>query len=108
MQRAMVSARIYGLSARPVTLTSRLLSRHQQTSRSMSAYSHMSDNDPEVLEKEKHRQQQTRNKQWNEKLASTSEANVKADQDADRPLEELQKETKEALERKRKEEPDSA
>lgn len=77
MQRAMVSARIYGLSARPVTLTSRLLSRHQQTSRSMSAYSHMSDNDPEVLEKEKHRQQQTRNKQWNEKLASTSEANVK-------------------------------
>lgn len=47
------------------------------TTRSMSAFSHMSDNDPEVLEKEKHKELNKRdNKEWNEKLASHSEAVV--------------------------------
>ncbi|KAI8332289.1 hypothetical protein BC941DRAFT_437154 [Chlamydoabsidia padenii] len=39
----------------------------------------MSDNDPEVLEKEKHKQINKKNKDWHEKLATHSEASVKAD-----------------------------
>lgn len=42
----------------------------------MSAYSHMSDNDPEVLEKEKKKSLSKKDKEWNEKLASQSEAAV--------------------------------
>lgn len=45
--------------------------------RTMSAFSHMSDNDPEVLEKEKHKElSKKEKKEWNEKLASHSEAAV--------------------------------
>lgn len=46
------------------------------TTRTMSAFSHMSDNDPEVLEKEKHKELSKKDKEWNEKLASHSEAAV--------------------------------
>lgn len=46
------------------------------TVRTMSAFSHMSDNDPEVLEKEKHKELGKKDKEWNEKLASHSEAAV--------------------------------
>jgi len=44
--------------------------------RMMSAFSHMSDNDPQVLEKEKKEHLQKEEKSWNEKLASFSEASV--------------------------------
>lgn len=47
------------------------------TRRTMTAFSHMSDNDPETLEKEKHKELNKKdNKEWNEKLASHSEAAV--------------------------------
>jgi hypothetical protein len=46
------------------------------TRRTMTAFSHMSDNDPEVLEKEKHKEFNKKDKEWNEKLASHSEAAV--------------------------------
>jgi hypothetical protein len=48
----------------------------QTAVRNMSAFSHMSDNDPEVLEKEKHKSLNKKIKEWNEKLASQSEAAV--------------------------------
>lgn len=48
----------------------------QTTARSMSNFSHMSDNDPEVLEKEKRKSLNKKDKEWNEKLASQSEADV--------------------------------
>ena len=44
--------------------------------RTMSSFSHMSDNDPDVLSKEKEKQKKTENREWNEKLASDSEAAV--------------------------------
>lgn len=44
----------------------------------MSAFSHMSDNDPETIEREKQKHLSKKEKEWNEKLASTSEANVSA------------------------------
>jgi hypothetical protein len=46
------------------------------TKRTMTAFSHMSDNDPEVLEKEKQKTLSKEGKEWNEKLASHSEAAV--------------------------------
>lgn len=46
------------------------------TKRTMTAFSHMSDNDPEVLEKEKQKNLNSDDKEWNEKLASHSEAAV--------------------------------
>ena len=70
------------------------------TKRTMTAFSHMSDNDPEVLEKEKNKNLQEDNKEWNEKLASHSEAAVKADKEFDKPVEHLQQETIEHLEKK--------
>lgn len=73
------------------------------TKRTMTAFSHMSDNDPEVLEKEKHKNLNSKDKEWNEKLASHSEAAVKADKEFDKPLEHMQDETIEHLEKKDKE-----
>lgn len=62
--------------------------------RTMSAFSHMSDNDPNVLEKEKQKHlKEEKEKKWNEKLASHSEAAVKADQSEDKPLKSLQEES---------------
>ncbi|KAJ3033873.1 hypothetical protein HDV00_005677 [Rhizophlyctis rosea] len=63
--------------------------------------SHMSNNDPHVLEKEKQATVKAGAKgKWNEKLASTSEAAVKADRDfhgkAD-DIEELQKKSAQQL-----------
>lgn len=46
------------------------------TVRTMTAFSHMSDNDPEVLEKEKRKELSKKDREWNEKLASHSEAAV--------------------------------
>lgn len=61
-------------------VTTRSLSSNNVTTvatRSMSAFSHMSDNDPGVLEREKHKELNKREKkEWNEKLASHSEAAV--------------------------------
>ena len=76
----------------------------------MSAFSHMSDNDPETIEREKQKHLSKKEKEWNEKLASTSEANVsamtqlkrvqlniviqvKADKEQDIPIQELQNRT---------------
>ncbi|KAL9538916.1 hypothetical protein MBANPS3_010591 [Mucor bainieri] len=73
------------------------------TVRTMSAFSHMSDNDPEVLEKEKHKELSKKDKEWNEKLASHSEAAVKADKEHDKPIQHLQDETIEHLDKKDKE-----
>lgn len=65
--------------------------------------SHSSDNDPDVLEKEKHKnlkgeQDHTIVEGWNEKLASDSEAAVKAEhhvphEDHKEQIEELQEHT---------------
>jgi hypothetical protein len=44
----------------------------------MSAFSQMSDNDPDVLEKAKHKQMSKKDKDWHEKLATHSEAAVSA------------------------------
>jgi hypothetical protein len=44
--------------------------------RTMSAFSNMADNDPEVLEKEKQKSLKKEKKEWSEKLASHSEAAV--------------------------------
>ncbi|TFK27498.1 hypothetical protein FA15DRAFT_666347 [Coprinopsis marcescibilis] len=60
----------------------------------------MHDNDPEILEREKHRNLTGKTSSnlfphapgWNEKLASASEATVKADKSTDSPLE-MQKRT---------------
>ncbi|KAI7896905.1 uncharacterized protein EV154DRAFT_491181 [Mucor mucedo] len=73
------------------------------TRRTMTAFSHMSDNDPSVLEKEKNKSLGKKDKEWNEKLASHSEAAVKADKDHDKPVEHLQNETIEHLNKKDKE-----
>ncbi|KAI8637229.1 hypothetical protein BD408DRAFT_61834 [Parasitella parasitica] len=73
------------------------------TTRAMSAFSHMSDNDPEVLEKEKQKELKKRDKEWNEKLASHSEAAVKADKEHDKPFQHLQNETIDYLDKKEKE-----
>ncbi|KAG2234266.1 hypothetical protein BDF21DRAFT_415520 [Thamnidium elegans] len=70
--------------------------------RSMSAFSHMSDNDPNVLEKEKKKSLNSKDKEWNEKLASHSEAAVKADKEHDKPVKNLQEETIKHLEKKDK------
>lgn len=44
--------------------------------RYLSAFSHMSDNDPHTLEKEKKKQHKKGHSEWNETLASQSEAAV--------------------------------
>lgn len=68
------------------------------TVRNMSAFSHMSDNDPKVLEESKKKQlEREKEKKWEEKLASLSEAAVKADQSEDKPLDRLQKDSIEEL-----------
>ncbi|KAI8981453.1 hypothetical protein BDB01DRAFT_794145 [Pilobolus umbonatus] len=70
----------------------------QSSRRAMSSFSHMSDNDPEVLEKEKQKNLKTDKKEWNEKLASHSEAAVKADkQHNDKSIKDLQSETVDTL-----------
>ncbi|KAI8583875.1 hypothetical protein K450DRAFT_220368 [Umbelopsis ramanniana AG] len=72
---------------------SKLAAPARSNVRMMSAFSHMSDNDPEVLEKEKKEHLEKEEKKWNEKLASFSEASVKADQSEDKPIDVLQKES---------------
>ncbi|KAK9764438.1 hypothetical protein K7432_008042 [Basidiobolus ranarum] len=66
--------------------------------------SNMSDNDPDVLEKEKQKNLRGETKGtiknhpgWNEKLASHSEASVKADRTPEVPAEQMQKETVEHI-----------
>ncbi|KAI8136896.1 hypothetical protein BJV82DRAFT_637677 [Fennellomyces sp. T-0311] len=71
-----------------------LASRQQ---RFMSSTSHMHDNDPKVIQEEQEKQKKKGNSEWNEKLASSSEAAVKADQEHDRPVKDLQEETKQKL-----------
>ncbi|KZT29845.1 hypothetical protein NEOLEDRAFT_1127725 [Neolentinus lepideus HHB14362 ss-1] len=66
-------------------------------------YSTMHDNDPELLEREKHRNLQGTQHEtstpihnapgWNETLGSTSEANIKADRSAHNDPETMQKHT---------------
>lgn len=73
------------------------------TKRTMTAFSHMSDNDPAVIEKEKKKSLGKKNKEWSEKLASHSEAAVKADRDYDKPVKHLQNETIEELKKKDRE-----
>ncbi|KAH8553115.1 hypothetical protein BGW37DRAFT_282944 [Umbelopsis sp. PMI_123] len=75
--------------------------------RAMTAFSNMSDNDPKILEEEKLKILKAKDRKWNEKLASASEAAVKADHLEDVPLDRLQKESieeikKETIEIKRK------
>ncbi|KAI9243998.1 hypothetical protein BDA99DRAFT_566396 [Phascolomyces articulosus] len=67
------------------------------TPRSMTTFSHMSNNDPKVMEEEKKKQEKEGHKEWSEKLASESEAAVKADQDNEKSVKDLQEETKEKL-----------
>lgn len=73
------------------------------TRRTMTAFSHMSDNDPAILEKEKNKSLGKKDKEWNENLASHSEAAVKADKSHDKPVKHLQDETIEHLGKKDKE-----
>ncbi|OAD74713.1 hypothetical protein PHYBLDRAFT_144083 [Phycomyces blakesleeanus NRRL 1555(-)] len=77
---------------RPAVRVSRIVSQQ-----SMRATSHMSDNDPKILEEEKNKTLNSKNKEWNEKLASVSEAAIKAEHSPDKPVKELQEETKKQL-----------
>ncbi|CAO3672552.1 unnamed protein product [Umbelopsis vinacea] len=81
------------------TRTQLLKLSQANTVRNMSAFSHMSDNDPQILEEAKKKQLEAheKDKKWEEKLASQSEAAVKADKSEDKPLDRLQKETIEEL-----------
>ncbi|ORY00197.1 hypothetical protein K493DRAFT_348020 [Basidiobolus meristosporus CBS 931.73] len=68
----------------------------------------MSDDDPEILEREKQKnlRGETKNNKhhpgWNEKLASHSEASVKADRTPEIPPEQLQKESVEHIKKEHK------
>lgn len=85
---------------RSTVATSLVTSSFELTAkRTMTAFSHMSDNDPNVLENEKKKALNAKDKEWNEKLASHSEAAVKADKDHDKPVKSLQDETIEHLEK---------
>ncbi|KAL1917347.1 uncharacterized protein VTP21DRAFT_5003 [Calcarisporiella thermophila] len=53
--------------------------------------SHMSDNDPHVLEREKQKVLKGKHSGWNELLASHSEANVKAEREPDMDVKDMQK-----------------
>ncbi|KAI8087047.1 uncharacterized protein B0P05DRAFT_569950 [Gilbertella persicaria] len=89
---------------RSTVATSLMSTSIQTTTRSMSAFSHMSDNDPEVLQKEKEKNLSKKDrKEWNEKLASHSEAAVKADKEREKPIEHLQSETLEDLKKRESE-----
>ncbi|KAG0187806.1 hypothetical protein DFQ28_005815 [Apophysomyces sp. BC1034] len=63
----------------------------------MSQFSNMSDNDPEVLDREKQKIIQAKEKKWSERLASHSEAAIKADNEEDVPIDRLQRESAEKL-----------
>lgn len=71
----------------------------------------MSDNDPEILEKEKQKHLKGKTVShikevpgWNEKLASDAEAVVKAEKEcADCPIDEMQRQTVETLQKKQEE-----
>ncbi|CAO3596684.1 unnamed protein product [Absidia cylindrospora] len=67
------------------------------TRRTMSAFSQMSDNDPEVLEREKNKQASKKDKDWQEKLATHSEAAIKADKYFEKSTKELQDESVNSL-----------
>ncbi|KAI8327487.1 hypothetical protein EDC96DRAFT_90477 [Choanephora cucurbitarum] len=88
---------------RSTIATSLASSTIKTTTRSMTAFSHMSDNDPEVIEKEKQKNLSKKDKEWNEKLASHSEASVKADKEHEKPIKNLQSETVEQLKKKESE-----
>ncbi|CAO3622693.1 unnamed protein product [Cunninghamella echinulata] len=77
---------------------------HCYHKRMMSGFSQMSDNDPKVLEKGKKATLKKSTKEWNEELASHSEAIVKADQQNDKPIEQLKEETIQTIKRKEIEE----
>ncbi|KAG1441413.1 hypothetical protein G6F56_011494 [Rhizopus delemar] len=89
---------------RSTGVTYRKMASNMVNQRCMSAYSHMSDNDPKVLEKEKEKHLKSKNKEWNEKLASASEASVKADKEADIPIKDLQDKSVKDQEKNRDEE----
>ncbi|CAO3646470.1 unnamed protein product [Cunninghamella blakesleeana] len=73
---------------------------HYYHERMMSGFSQMSDNDPIILEEEKKVSLKRKTKHWNEKLASHSEAIVKADQEKERSFEELKDETIKVIKKK--------
>ncbi|KAI9258484.1 hypothetical protein BY458DRAFT_518011 [Sporodiniella umbellata] len=77
-------------TVRTSDMTSRKIVSNIVNERFMSAYSNMSDNNPEILEKEKQKHLNSENKEWSEKLASTSEASVKADKEDDVSIKELE------------------
>ncbi|KAI9496567.1 hypothetical protein BDB00DRAFT_807868 [Zychaea mexicana] len=66
-----------------------------QSKRTMSAFSNMADNDPDTLETEKSKVHTK--KDWNGKLASYSEAVIKAEQDDDHAIDKLQEESVQVL-----------
>ncbi|KAL1922936.1 uncharacterized protein VTP21DRAFT_9312 [Calcarisporiella thermophila] len=72
--------------------------------RQYSVGSHMSDDDPVVLEREKRKLLNSKVKDWNELLASHSEAVVKADRNPDKSIDELQRESIQSLKRFEEEE----
>ncbi|ORY98462.1 hypothetical protein BCR43DRAFT_470681 [Syncephalastrum racemosum] len=96
----MSSINIVKSALRPSARLSRTLGSTTQ-SRGMSAFSSMSDNDPHTIavEKEKHLKEEA-SVRWNEKLASHSEAAVKADQSQEKPIKILQEESSHELKQK--------
>ncbi|KAI8138029.1 hypothetical protein BJV82DRAFT_717759 [Fennellomyces sp. T-0311] len=77
------------------SITRTIVSR-AQTRRTMSAFSNMADNDPDVLETEKAKLLKFKNI-WNEKLASHSEAVIKAERSDEQPMDKLQQNSVEEL-----------
>ncbi|GAB5593733.1 hypothetical protein Unana1_08633 [Umbelopsis nana] len=70
--------------------------------RALTAFSNMSDNNPKVLEEEKKKHlEKPVERQWDEKLATHSEADVKADQSEDKPINRLQQESVEDLKKQK-------
>ena len=67
---------VFQSKGRLLTTAQRAIITTTNTQRTMSSFSHMSNNDPDVLSKEKEKQKKTNNREWNEKLASESEAAV--------------------------------
>ncbi|KDD73519.1 hypothetical protein H632_c2095p0 [Helicosporidium sp. ATCC 50920] len=84
------------------TRTKALLRASPMASRLMRPYgfgSHMSDNNPEILQREKNKMMKE-DKDWNEKLASDSEAVVKAERSSENhDPKEMQRKSVEKLKR---------
>ncbi|KAJ3275989.1 hypothetical protein HK104_003727 [Borealophlyctis nickersoniae] len=81
----------------PTPATARLVVTRCMSDRSGNEGAHMSGNDPHVLETEKHKS--LKDKQWNEKLASSAEASVKADRDHGNKHDDIQKLQRESAEK---------